>query len=140
MLRYLLDTNVVSELARPEPNEHVREQYRAHEHESAISSVVWHELVYGVERLPAGRRRDVLMQYMEEVVQPTLPILPYDAAAARWHSRERARLERRGRTRPFADGMIAAVAATRSLILITRNTDDFAGFDGLHLENWFAAP
>ncbi len=139
MVHYLLDTNIVSELARPEPNARMRERYRAHEHESAIASVVWHELVYGVERLPAGRRRDVLMQYMEEVVQATLPILSYDAVAARWHSRERARLERLGRTRPWADGMIAAVSATRSLILVTRNTNDFADFDGLHLENWFAA-
>ena len=139
MVRYLLDTNIVSELARPEPNAPMRECYRAHEHESAIASVVWHELVYGVERLPTGRQRDVLMRYMEEVVQATLPILSYDTIAARWHSRERARLERLGRTRPWADGMIAAVAATRSLILVTRNTNDFADFDGLHLENWFAA-
>lgn len=65
MVRYLLDTNVVSELARSEPQERVGERYRAHEHESALSSVVWHELLYGVERLPAGRRRDVLMQYEE---------------------------------------------------------------------------
>ena len=97
----------------------------------------WHELHYGVERLAPGRRRDKLAHYIVEVVQASLPVLPYDAEAARWHARERARLERAGNTRPFADGTIAAVAATRGLILVTRNTDDFAGFNGLHIENWF---
>ena len=63
MVHYLLDTNIVSELARPEPNARMRERYRAHEHESAIASVVWHELVYGVEHAPgwpAARRADAV--------------------------------------------------------------------------------
>lgn len=137
MIRYLLDTNILSELVRPRPDPRVQERYRAHEHEGAIASTVWHELLYGVERLAPGRQRDKLARYMVEVVQASLPVLPYDAEAAQWHARERARLERAGRTRPFADGTIAAVAATRNLILVTRNTDDFVGFDGLHIENWF---
>ena len=139
MARYLLDTNIVSELVRAEPRAPVRERYRAHEHECALPSVVWHELVYGAERLPQGRRRELLLQYLDEVVRATLPILPYDADAAYWHARERARLESLGRPRPLADGMIAAVAATRGLILVTRNTADFEGYDGLHIENWFDA-
>ncbi len=137
MIHYLLDTNIVSEGARPQPNARVRERYQAHEHECAIASPVWHELVYGVERLVPSRRRNMLTRYLEDVVQATLPILPYDATAAQWHSRERARLERLGRPRPWADGMIASVAATQNLILVTRNTADFADFDGLRLENWF---
>lgn len=42
-----------------------------------------------------------------------------------------------GRPRPIVDGMIAAIAATQNLLLVTRNTDDFAGYDGLTAENWF---
>ena len=137
MARYLLDTNIISELIRAAPSAPVRERYRAHEHECALASVVWHELVYGAERLPPGHRRERLLQYLDQVVRATLPILPYDIDAASWHARERARLESLGRPRPLADGMIAAVAAMRSLILVTRNTADFEGFDGLHIENWF---
>ena len=137
MIRYLLDTNVLSELVRPQPNAGVRERYRAHEHEGAIASGVWHELLYGVERLAPGRRRDELARYMAEVVRPSLPVLPYDAAAAEWLASERARLDAIGQPRPAIDGQIAAVAATRGLVLVTRNTADFAGYARLHVEDWF---
>ncbi|MEP0548082.1 MAG: type II toxin-antitoxin system VapC family toxin [Rhodothermales bacterium] len=137
MIRYLLDTNILSELVRPQPDPRVQERYRVHEQEGAIASAVWHELLYGVERLAPGRRRDALARYMTEVVQASLPVLPYDAEAAQWHARQRARLEAQGKPRPALDGMIAAVAASRGLILVTRNTGDFAGYDGLHVENWF---
>lgn len=139
MTRYLLDTNIVSELARSAPDADVHERYHARERESAISSVVWHELVYGVERLAPGRRRTRLRQYLQEVVRAALPVLPFDAKAAAWLGRERARLESIGQPPPFTDGMIAATAATQNLILVTRNTSDFDGFDGLHIENWFEA-
>ena len=137
MIRSLLDTNIVSEPTRKTPNPDVLEQLRVHQYEMAIASVVWHELVYGLERLPAGRKRDYLSDYLRRVVEPSLPVLDYDVAAAHWHGAERARLEALGRPRPIADGMIAAIAATRNLILVTRNTEDYAPFDGLHLENWF---
>ncbi len=137
MIRYLLDTNVVSEPARLRPDAGVMARYDAHAAEMAIPSVVWHELRYGAERLPEGRQRDYLTGYLDAVVRPALPVVPFDAEAAEWLARERARLDALGRPRPFVDGMIAAVAATRRLILVTRNTADMEGFDGLHVENWF---
>ena len=137
MIRYLLNTNVVSEPARPHPSARVLQHIAEHEGEMAIPSVVWHELIFGLERLPVGARRTYLDGYLRTVVRATLPIFPYDAAAAHWHGTERARLQALGRTRPFVDGMVAAVAATRNLILVTRNTADFADFDGLRLEDWF---
>lgn len=136
MLRYLLDTNIISEPAKPRPDANVQRRYDAHKHESALSSVTWQELVYGAERMPERRRR-FLEQYLTGVVRPAFSIVPFDAEAAMWLGRERARLGSAGRTRPLADSMIAATAATRGLILVTRNTADFAGFDGLHVENWF---
>lgn len=106
MMRYLLDTNVLSEPVRSTPEAQIVATLRSHS---------------------------------TEVVRTTVPILPYDAQAARWHGRERARLERLGRTRPFVDGMIAAVAATRGLTLVTRNVPDFEHFADLRVENWFDA-
>lgn len=137
MIRYLLDSNIVSEPARQRPDPKVQARYQAHAQETAMPSVVWHELLYGLERVAPGRKRDFLAHYLLDVVHPAMPVLPFDAAAAEWLARERARLEARGRPRPALDGMIAAVAATRGLILVTRNTGDFVGYDGLHVENWF---
>ena len=67
-------------------------------------------------------------------------MLPYDSAAALWHGVQRARLEARGLRPAFADGQIAAIAATQGLVLVTRNISDFAAFDGLQLLNWFPSP
>lgn len=137
MIRYLLDSNIVSEPARQRPAPQVQARYVSHAQEMAMPSVVWHELLYGLERMPTGRRRDFLARYLVDVVRPAMPVLPFDTAAAEWLARQRARLEAQGQPRPALDGMVAAVAATRGLILVTRNTGDFAGYDGLHVENWF---
>lgn len=136
-LRYLLDTNVVSEPLRPRPNPEVLDRLAAADGQMAITSIVWHELTFGVERLVPSRRRDVLERYLKEVVAPTLEILDYNEEAAVWHARERARLQLLGRIIPFADAQVAAIAATRGLVLVTRNVGDFSNLEGLELENWF---
>ena len=137
MIRYLLDTNVISEPARPDPSDRVVRRLETHDGEVALPSVAWHELIYGVWRMEEGQRREYLADYLNEVVRPAMPIIPYDQAAARWHGKARAHLEAQGQTRPFADAQIAATAATRDLILVTRNTADFEPFDDLHVESWF---
>jgi tRNA(fMet)-specific endonuclease VapC len=136
-VRYLLDANVVSEPLRPRPSKHVLEALDKAAGEIALPSIVWHELLYGAARLPESRRRDYLEKYFRDVLLPTTEIVPYDEEAAAWHAQERARLEAAGRRPAFADGQIAAIAVTRGAILVTRNVDDFAGFDGLRIENWF---
>jgi tRNA(fMet)-specific endonuclease VapC len=86
--------------------------------------------------LPAGKRREALEAYLEQVIRASFPILPYDAAAAAWHGHERARLEARGQPAPFVDGQIAAIAHVHQLTLVTGNTGDFARFQGLKTEDW----
>ena len=66
-----------------------------------------------------------------------IPLLPYDANAAKWHAEERARLVTIGKTPSFADGQIAAIAKVNNLILVTNNVSDYADFLELKLENWF---
>jgi tRNA(fMet)-specific endonuclease VapC len=73
---------------------------------------------------------------MANVVLATMPILPYDQTAAEWHAAERARLSAIGRVPPFVDGQIAAIAATRGLILVTNNVSDFQHFAGLVIVDW----
>ena len=135
-LKYLLDTNVVSEPLRPKPRHGVVRRLSRHEDEIAISSVVWHELRFGAERLAPSRRRDAIVQYLDEVVLATMPILDYERAAAEWHAKERARLAARGVTPPFADGQIAGIAYVNDLILVTFNASDFRQFHGLRVLGW----
>ncbi len=135
-LKYLLDTNVVSEPLRPKPRRGVLRKLRRHEEEIAIPSLVWHELLFGVARLPASRKREVIERYLEEVVLSSMPVLDYDREAAEWHAVERARLASRGETPAFVDGQIAAIAAVNDLTLVTLNTRDFSRFDGLAVVSW----
>lgn len=135
-LKYLLDTDVVSEPLRPKPSAAVVRKLQKHEQEIATASIVWHELRFGVERLPSSRRRDVVERYLGEVVRPSIPILVYDRAAAEWHARERARLASKGETPSFADGQIAAIAHVHDLTVVTFNEADFRRFEGLHVTTW----
>jgi len=135
-LRYLLDTNILSEPLLPVPNEQVLRRLRDHRDEISTASVVWHEMLFGCYRLPSSSRRAAIEEYLNEVVSPTVPILPYDARAARWHAAERARLTGIGKTPPFADGQIAAIASTNDLVVVTSNVADYAGFREVRVEDW----
>ena len=104
------------------------------------ASVVLHELSYGIHRLPPGRRQDRLNNYLQALLASGLTVLPYDREAALWHGAQRARLEAKGQCPPFADGQIAAIAATQALVLVTRNTADFAAFEDLEVRHWFSQP
>lgn len=135
-LRYLLDTNVISEPLRPAPHPKVLEKLRLNENYLAISAVTWHELWFGCLRLPESARRKAIETYLLKVVAPTMPILAYGEGAAAWHAAERARLAAQGQTPPFADGQIAAIAHQHELTLVTYNTVDYQGFQEINLDDW----
>lgn len=136
MLRYLLDTNVVSQPMAKIPSVGVLRRLAVAGDQCAIAAPVWHELQFGCKRLPPGKRRDALQEYLADVVHRTFQILPYDEMAARLHAAERARLEELGTTVPFIDGQIAAIAQANELVLVTDNVRDFAPFAALTVENW----
>jgi tRNA(fMet)-specific endonuclease VapC len=134
---YLIDTNIVSELSRPQPSPNVVRHFQDNFSHMAIASVTWHELLFGCYRLPISRKRRETEQYLLETIYPSISVLEYDEKAAMWHASERARLSEIGLTPAFADGQIAATASTNNLILVTRNTKDFINFTDLKIENWF---
>lgn len=136
MLKYLLDTNIVSEPLRPSPNQKILERLQLHQAEIAVAAIVWHELLFGCYRLPPSAKRTAIETYLNQVIAPTIPILPYDQRAAEWHATARARLTRVGKTPPFADGQIIAIAKTNDLILITLNLADYAAFQDVQIEDW----
>lgn len=133
---YLLDTNIVSEPIKPKPNQKIVERLFDVGADCSISSISWHELWFGMQRLPKSKRRNDIKRYFLDVVQPTFEILPYDAASAAWHGVERARLQSLGVTPPFADGQIAAIAHRYDLILVTLNEKDFVRFADIKIEIW----
>lgn len=136
MLKYLLDTNIVSEPLRPVPAANVLARLQAHQNEIAIASVVWHELWFGCYRLPPSARRTAVENYLQQVIGPNLPLLPYDEKAAEWHAHERARLTAIGKPPPFSDAQIAAIAIVNNLTLVTFNLQDYESFQGLLLADW----
>ena len=135
-MAYLLDTNVVSEPLRPKPSVNIMRRLHEHDGEIAIPAPVWHELRFGCAQLPKSRRRDAIERYIEDVVRTSFPVIGYDREAAEWHALERARLSADGRTPPFVDGQIAAIAHVNGLAVITSNTSDFRVFQGLRVLSW----
>ena len=135
-LTYLLDTDILSEPTKAKPQAHVVSRIEQDDGSIAIPAPVWHEVLQGFHRMPDSPRRRDIERYLMSSVSNIFPVLPYDKAAAEWHASERARLSRLGRTPPYADGQIAAIAAVNSLILVTGNAADYDGFEGLKIENW----
>jgi tRNA(fMet)-specific endonuclease VapC len=135
-LAFLLDTNIISEPLRPSPNQQTLARLQQHTGEITTASVVWHELLFGCQRLAESAKRDAIEDYLTTVVAVEVPILPYDVDAASWHASERARLVAIGKTPPFVDGQIAAIAAVNDLTLVTANVSDYAYFEGVRVENW----
>jgi toxin FitB len=127
---FLLDTNVISELVKPKPDDKVR-RWVAEADESILflSVLTLGEIRNGVQRLRAGRRRGRL----ESWLQVDLPlrfqdrILPIDAAIAdRWGTVS-AIAAAKGKAVPVIDGLLAATALHHNLTLVTRNSSDVSG-------------
>ena len=126
----ILDTNVVSELMRPGPAPAVLgslSQYSAEELYS--SSITLAEILYGIELLPAGKRKADLLAGSERLFKVVLGgrILPFDESAAQAFSHVAAGRRAAGRPISELDAQIAAIASVHGATLATRNTADFEG-------------
>jgi predicted nucleic acid-binding protein len=122
---FLLDTNVLSELARPRPSSDVV-HWVAEQREVVLSVVSIEELTFGVERAPAGMRTR-LTRWLEALLASEPIVLDVTMPVARLAGELRARREAGGRRLAQADAFIAATAVVHGLTLATRNTRDFAG-------------
>lgn len=126
----ILDTNVVSELLRPDPARQVErwlsEQDGATVYFTTVSEA---ELWHGVALLPAGKRRTALAQAIEGMLEEDFRdrILPFDRAAARAYAAIAAEHRAAGRPIGQFDCQIAAIARARGAAVATRNTGDYDG-------------
>lgn len=136
MIGVLLDTNVVSETVRPEPEERVL-RFLSTDRRFWLSTIVLHELDFGVRMLPLGRRRDRIAAAMGSLAALHADrILPVGLEEAEEASRLRARARQSGRALDLGDALIAATAAVNGLALATRNTGDFEGLDLEVINPW----
>ena len=126
----VLDTNVISEIFRPQPAPQVVEWLESLTGDVAITTVTLAELLAGVRRLPDGRRRSVLSARIDAALQPyreTRSILAFDDEAADHYAEVFVAREKTGMPISMADAQIAAICRTHRASCATRNTKDFAG-------------
>jgi len=124
----VLDTNVVSELAKPKPDPMVIGWIDT-QSELAIAATALAELRFGVARLPDGKRRTALSEAIDRFVADDLQglVLAFDSACADAYGLIVAARERAGRPIGLADAQIAATCSVHNAVLATRNTKDFQG-------------
>jgi predicted nucleic acid-binding protein len=128
-MSFLLDTNVVSEWTKPQPNAGVITWLEeADEDRVFLSVATFAELRHGIERLAPGARRKKLDSWLSEELPLRFEsrILPVTAEVANEWGRVIARCDAAGRPLAAMDGLIAATATVHELTLVTRNTADFA--------------
>jgi predicted nucleic acid-binding protein len=127
-MNFLLDTNVVSEWLKPQPNQGVIDWLaQANEDEVFLSVVTITEMRYGVERMATGKRRRRLDQWLSEELPIRFEgrILPVDSIVADACGKLMARSESLGHPIEARDAFIAATAEVYALTLVTRNVSDF---------------
>jgi predicted nucleic acid-binding protein len=135
-VKWLVDTNVLSELTRPEPSPRVEAWLRAEGNEAAIDPIVLGELRFGILILPRGARRSRLEAWFDAGAR-RMNCLAWDSDTGLKWAALLARLRSKGHTMPLRDSMIAATALEHQLTVVTRNVRDFAPA-GVPLLNPFA--
>ena len=120
----ILDTNVVSEAMKPEPNPVVRAWLNDQAAETLyLSSVTLAELLFGIAALPSGKRKEMLALTLDGLMGLFKDrVLPFDVEAARHYADLAVVAKVSGRGFPTPDGYIAAIAASRGFIVASRDT------------------
>ncbi len=135
----VLDTNVLSELARPRPAATVLAWLDAvPATEVATTVVTVAELLYGVARLPRGRRREALAAAVESLVRDDLGgrVYPFGTESASYYAEIISGRERRGRPISVLDAQIGAICRAQNARLATRNGRDFEHTDIEVVDPW----
>lgn len=139
MTRWLLDTNVLSELLRERPEPAVLAWFASQPAEQlGVSTVVQAEMLSGAALLPAGRRRSQLSAALRAMFAEDFAgrLLPFDSRSAEAYAGLVAQRRAAGRPITQFDAQIAAVALAQGAGLVTRNTADFEGLGLVLLNPW----
>lgn len=129
-MNYIADTNVVSELMKPCPNEYVIDWFFDHEGFIFLTSVTVKELYFGMLRLPDSKRKERLRQAITAIVMDCSDkTYSFDAFSGYLCAELHDRAIKAGRVPTIEDLMIAAISKRNDCILATRNTKDFDYLD-----------
>lgn len=137
---YLLDTNVISEIFRPKPNPILFKKLQDYEKLCSLSATAWNELLFGVQAMDEGKKKDYIYSNLINEIQSNFEIIQYDNHAAWIHADIRARLKDIGNPIDFQDTQIASIAVSNCMVLVSRNIKHFEPIQKispLMLENWF---
>lgn len=137
-MKFLLDTNIISELMKPAPNQQVLDWLNK-QSDLYISSITQAELLYGVFRMPDGKRKT---QFLEQLtlmfdVDFEYRILSFNCKSAVLYADLVTKREKIGKAIDISDAQIASIALENHLTLVTRNTKHFMDIDGLTIYNPF---
>lgn len=132
--RYLLDTNILSDLLRNPGGRAVQRVALLGEATICTSIVVACELRYG-----AAKKGSAQLSERVESLLESLEVLPLDKESDRRYAKIRLHLDQRGRPIGPNDLLIAAHALALDLTLVTANVEEFARVPGLRLENWLVS-
>ena len=137
----LLDTNVVSEAMKPEPDPAVRSWLDEQTAETLfLSSVTIAELMFGIGSLPKGKRKDRLTAALDGMLDLLAGrILPFDTGAARRYADLAVKARAAGKGFPTPDGYIAAIAAAHNFAVASRDASAFAAAGLTVIDPWTAA-
>jgi toxin FitB len=139
----IVDTNVISETSKPNPSSAVLRWLDTQPSDELFTTAtVIAELAYGCERMPNGRRKQLVWASLEAVILEDFPgrILPFDTVAALEFGSLFAMRQAAGHPIIVGDAEIAAVCLANGATLATRNTKDFEGL-GIRLINpWQPTP
>lgn len=136
---FVLDTHVISELFKPQPDSKVMAWVAQLSGDELFTTAVTRgELLFGVYCMPDGRRRSDLLQKLTVLFEQKLAdhVLPYDGAAADAHAKIAAARRSQGRPVQMPDAMIAGIAHSRGAALATRNMRDFEGCGITLVDPW----
>lgn len=138
---YLLDSNIVSEIIKPEPDFNVISKIAEHNSDCAICAPVWQEILFGLYRMQEGMNRNYLDKFINDDVHENFKIKNFTEKAALIQAELRSKLEKIGSPTQKDDSMIAAIALANHMVLVTRNTKHFTAIQqvsDLQIENWFS--
>lgn len=137
-MKYLIDTCVLSELVKPQPEPAVLDWINARvETELFVAAMSMAELQRGVARLPASRRKIELADWIGQLHAGFAGrVLPFTAETASYWGEMCARAEAGGRTLAAFDSVIAATALEHGLALVTRNEADFVAAPVVVINPW----
>ena len=125
-MRYVVDTNIISEIFKPRPNDKTIDWMQDHVGSIYLTTITLLELYYGALRLPEGKRRRTLYEHIKVIAQDCKDnTFDFDSFSAYLCAEMRVKAQAAGRTPQIADLMIAAICKRHNAVLATHNTKDF---------------